>query len=234
MNSKSILATLCSIALVCAPLAEAASSETLGMLNSNVPTNVNGTMTPSGATLFAGDRIVSTDGASRAVSMIGGSRLILAGSGTLKIERIGKQPAAKLENGTMAVLSRVAAPILVEVAGTRITSAKGDAVYAVTVNGNSLQVMASKGEVAVEGAGRTIEVGEGKTLDATMSPPDGSDSGKRDPAPAATGGYAGFFTFERVVLIATAAAAAASLGIAIKSLLRTCRVTGSPSTVTCD
>jgi ferric-dicitrate binding protein FerR (iron transport regulator) len=233
MKSKSILATLCSILLAYVSFAEQSNSQAMALLSSNGPAQVNGHATSSGAAIFAGDRVVSPDGASTVLSMTGGSRLILAGSGALHVGKTAGQAIARLENGSLAVLNRAGAPVVIEAAGTRISGGKGDSVYSVTVNGNNLEVMASKGETAVEGAGRTIEVGEGKTLKATMSPSNSADP-QQSPPPAATGGYGSFFTFERVVLIASAAVSAVALGIAIKSLVRTCRATGSPSTVHCD
>ncbi len=233
MRSKSILATLCSMLLVYASLAESATSAAIGTLSSDGRAELNGTVTTAGATIFAGDRIVNPDKASTALSLTGGSRLILAGLGSLQMKETGGHPTARLESGRLAVLSHANAPIVVEAAGTRIHGVNGDAVYAVTVSGNNLQVIASKGGAEVEGAGRTVQVSAGNTLDARMLPAD-SNNGDSGAPGAASEGALRFFTFERVVIIATAGASAAALGAAIKSLLRTCRVTGSPSTVSCD
>jgi len=227
---KSIVSILCSLALICAPLAEADNSHPVGMLAS-ARAQINGTAGAAGSTIFAGDRIVSPEDASTAISLTGGSRLILANAGTLRMDATGNRPIAQLESGELAVLSHSVAPPLVEAAGTRITSRQGDAVYAVTVNGNRLQVTASRGEVAVEGAGRTVEVAEGRTLDATMAFPGRSDSNGGAPGAASRP----LFTFQTVVLLSIAALAGAALAVAIKSLLRNCRsTTVSPSTVRCD
>jgi hypothetical protein len=235
MNTKSILAALCSMMLVYAPLAEPASSSAIATLSSNGNARINGALVSPGSTVFAGDRLVNPENANTVLSMTGGSRILIVGSGSMRVEESTGQPVARLENGEIAVLSHANAPVVVGAAGTRITSGAPEAAYAVTVSGNNLQVMSTKGEVDVEGAGRTIEVSEGKTLYATMTPPSASSDSQQGPPAAASGGWAAtFFTFDHVILIATAAAAAAALGIAIKSLLRTCKATGSPSRVTCD
>src|SRR5260370_9198015 len=131
MKSKSILGTLCSILLVDVSVAQQSSPQAIGRLNSNGTARVNGTAAPSGAKIFVGDHVVSSDGASTALSMSSGSRLILAGPGALQMGRVGEQLTARLENGSLAVLSRASAPIVIEAAGTRISGGKGDAVYAI-------------------------------------------------------------------------------------------------------
>ncbi|MBV9181609.1 MAG: hypothetical protein JO356_09870 [Acidobacteria bacterium] len=234
MDCKSMLATLCALLLIYAPLAESASPRALGTLSAVGTTEVNGNLTRTGTSIFPGDHIVNQDASSTAVSLEGGSRLILTGTGALEMEKSASQPTAKLEKGSIAVLTHASAPVALEAAGTRITGGSDDAVYAVTVNGNDLEVTSSKGKAEVEGAGRTVEVPEGKTLLAKMTPPFPREPQTGAP-PAASGGGAGrFFTFEHIVIIAAAAGAATALALAIKDLNRTCKVTGSPSTVTCD
>jgi len=221
--------------LVYAPLAESVNSRDIGTVSSSGVAQVNGTAVPTGTTIFAGDRIVNPEVSNAALNLRGGSRLILTGAGSLQIEPNTNEPSARLDKGSLAVLTHASSPVTVEAAGTRITGGGGDAVYAVTVDGNNLQITANKGRAEVEGADRTLEVPEGKTLIAKMMPPEPREPQVGAP-PAASGGNMGrFFTFEHVVIILAAAGAATALALAIRDLNRTCRVTSaSPSTVTCD
>lgn len=240
MNCKSTLALVCSLLLVYAPLVEAANSRGMGMLTTAGTTQVNGVVAPTGTTIFAGDRVINAEGANAAVSISGGSRLILIASGSLQMSEADGHPTARLEKGSLAVLNHAAAPVAVEAAGTRITGAANDSVYAVTVDGNDLRVVASKGNAEVEGAGRTVEVPEGKTLVAKMmapDPPGPQETPQTGAPPAASGGGAGrFLNFKNVLLMVTAAGALAGLAIAVKDLTRTCKVntSTSPFSVNCD
>jgi len=234
MDLKSVIAMLCSVLLVYAPLAESASSRGLGMLGSTNNAQINGTVAPTGTTIYAGDRIVNPDNSNAALFLTGGSRLILTGAGSLQMEPTSGQPSAKLENGSLAVLTHSSAPVAVEAAGTRITGGNADAVYAVAVDGNKLQVTASKGKAEVQGADRTVEVPEGKTLIAEMMPPEPREPQVGAPPAASGGGATRFFTFKNIMIIVAAAGAITVLVLAIKEVNKTCRPKGSPATFTCD
>src|SRR5215475_12986502 len=121
MDFRSMLATFCSLLLVYVPLAESASSRGIGTLSSATAAEVNGTNAPTGTTIFAGDRIVNTDTSNTALSLTGGSRLILTGAGALQMEPATSQPSAWLEKGSIAVLTNASTPVAVKAAGTRIT-----------------------------------------------------------------------------------------------------------------
>ena len=223
MKSKAILATLCSLLLVYAPVAGAGTPTALGKLDSKGPTDVNGTAASTGTTVFPGDRITTQREASASLSLASGSQLTLAASSSLQMKDSGGQPAAKLERGGVAVLSRASAPVVVEAGGARVHASNGGGVFAVILDGNNLKVLASKGAAKVEAANRTVEVGEGKMLEAAMAP--------QQPAgdqPSEMG------TFELVLLSASAAAAFVALGIAVKKLTESCTGTASPFKVTCD
>src|SRR5215472_9136075 len=234
MDLKSVIATLCSLLLVYAPLAESASSRGLGTLSSASNAQINGTAAPTGTTVYAGDRIVNPDSSNAALFLTGGSRLILTGPGSLQMEPTSGQPSARLDNGSLAVLTHASAPVAVEAAGTRITGGNADAVYAVAVDGNKLQVTASKGKAEVQGADRTVEVPEGKTLIAEMMPPEPREPQVGAPPAASGGGATRFFNFKNIMIIVAAAGSITALALAIREVNKTCRLTGSPSTVTCD
>jgi len=234
MDFKSMVAILCSVLLVFAPVAESANSRAIARLSATGTAQVNGVVAPAGTSIFAGDRIVNADDSNTALSLTGGSRLILTGAGTLDLELSSSQPGAKLDMGRLAVLTRASAPITVEAAGTRITGGGGDAVYAVSVDGNNLQVTASMGRAEVEGAGRTVEVPEGKTLMAKMMPPEPRDP-QGSASPGGSGGVSGLFTFKNIMIIAVVAGAATAVALAIRDLTKSCNgsTTVSPSTVPC-
>jgi hypothetical protein len=224
MKRKLILATLCSLLLVYAPVAGAGRPTALGKLDSKGPTEVNGAATSTETTVFPDDRITTQREASASLSLASGSQLTLAASSSLQMKDTGGQSAAKLERGGVAVLSRASAPVVVEAGGVRVHASNGGGVFAVILDGNNLKVLASKGAAKVEAANRTVEVGEGKMLEAAMAPQQ----------PVGEGALSEMGTFELVLLSASAAAAFVALGIAVKKLSESCTGTPSPFSVTCD
>ena len=223
--SKAVLAMLCSVLLVSLPAAEGGTSAAMGKLDPNGSTEVNGTVVPGGTTIFAGDRIVTREDATAMVSLAGGSQLILVGAGALQMIGGGQQSTVSLSRGGLAVLSRASMPVAVEAGGVRIHAGSASAVYAVTIDGINLKVIANKGSAEVEAADRTVTVTEGKTLEATLAPPQG-------PAGAGAAGEEGEFL--KILIITSAAASITALVIAAKKLTETCRGTPSPFSVTCD
>lgn len=225
MKTKMFLATLCSWLLINASLVWAADPVAMGKLDTKGSAEVNGTLAPAEITLFAGDRIVTREDATAMVSLTGGSQLILVGPGALQMIGGGRQSTVSLSRGELAVLSRASMPVAVEAGGVRIHAGNAGAVYAVTIDAINLKVIASKGSAEVEAGDRAVTVTEGKTLEATLAPPQG-------PAGARPSGEVS--KFMKILIITSAAASITALVIAVKKLTESCQGTPSPFSVTCN
>jgi ferric-dicitrate binding protein FerR (iron transport regulator) len=218
--SQAILAALCSILLVSLPTAEAGTPRAMGSLDTNGPTRVNGTVVPADTTIFVGDRIETPEDATASLSLTGGSHLTLGASSSLRIKNSSGETALVLDRGSLDILSRARAPIFLDAAGARLYAAKGDAAFAVAVEGNKLEVVARTGTVEAEAADRTVEVGAGKTLEATLAPAQSST------------GAGSSAKWETVIIVLTAAGVGAAVGLGIRGS-KTCRETASPFSLEC-
>ncbi len=224
MTAKALLAVLCSALLLYAPVAAQADPAAMGKINTKGPTAVNGLAVPAEASLFTGDRIVTEKDASASVVLVTGGRLLVAGSSSVVLRDGPNQLTAALDRGAVGVFSRGDKPVTTEAAGTRIHAAQPGGFYEVAVNGNAVRVVAVKGAATVEGANRTVEVAEGKTLDATM-------------APAPPDVAAGLSTFEKAVIFLSAGAGLTGLGLGIAAIERAkpedCTVVSPSNTISC-
>jgi ferric-dicitrate binding protein FerR (iron transport regulator) len=218
--SQAILVTLCSVLLVSLPAAGGGTPAAMGSLDTNGPTRVNGTVVPASTTIFVGDRIDTPEDATAALSLTGGSHVTLAASSSLRTTNSGGETALVLDRGSLDILSRARAPIFLDAAGARLYVTKGDAAFAVAVEGNKLEVVTSIGTVEAEAADRTVEVGTGKTLEATLAPAQG-------PTEAGTSAK-----WETVIIVLTAAGVGAAVGFSLRGS-KTCRETASPSSLEC-
>lgn len=227
MTRKAILATMCCVLLVCAPVADTAGTKAMGKMNSKGLAEVNGTAAPAEVTVFAGDLIVTRPDGSAALFLSGGSLMILAGSSSLHLQEAQNQLNPWLKNGVLGVVSRGSVPVVVEAGGTRIRPPADGGIYEVVLNGNTLRVIARKGAIEVEAADRTITVSEGKALEATLTPPQG---------PAGAGAVGGLSTMAKVMLVVVTAATVTGVITGVAALNRSkpqdCTVV-SPNQITC-
>lgn len=225
-----VLLALCAAwSLVYAPVAWTAAPAIIGEISVRGSAKVNGIATASGASVFPGDHIATEANSTASVTSRAGARLLVIQSSTVQIREGGGRLTALLERGGVAAVSPAKSPLLVDVKGLRILPAATGSVYAVTLDGNSLKVLARSGAVDVEAENRTVTVEEGKMLDATVGPPPASGSGTGSGAGAGGGG--GTLT---AVLIASTVALAAST-IALAALDATAGCTVSPTNVgTCQ
>lgn len=207
----------------------AASPTTVGQVIEGAA-EINGVRAPKGGTLFVGDHIVTQSGANASLALTGGAQMILIESSSLQMKEVEGQTGALLDRGALGVLSRTAGtPVVVEAGGARIRPGKGGAVYAVTLTGEKLEVFAKTGTTEVEAANRTVEVHEGETLEATMAPaaPPQRPAGAGSTSPLLS-------NFDRILIIAGAAAGVTALAVAVRALEKTCTATPSPFKVSCD
>jgi ferric-dicitrate binding protein FerR (iron transport regulator) len=224
------LLVLCtSLILVYQPAAGLATPIAVGQISSSKgAAEINGVRAVKGGTVFSGDRIDTERNATASVSLTAGRQVILVAASSLQIALTGSQVTGTLEHGEVAVLSPASDPTVIEAGGTRIVPGKGGSVYTVELNNNKLNVTASRGTVLVEAADRTVEVPEGKTLEAALDPAQGpSGSG----SPSASGSSSHFVT---VLVVSAAALAVATVTLLVRDLSTGCKVV-SPSTAgQCD
>ena len=229
MRSRAILAMVSVVLIVYAPMAESAPAATpvLGRVTAKGDLKINGTTTLSGGTIFSGDELGTGANAVAELILNGGSKVMLPESSTVVMNNDSAQVIVNLKQGALAELSKNASPAFIDAIGARIKPAASVAVVLeVAVHGNSLKVVARRGSATVETADKTIEVAEGKELDATTAP-----ASPQGPAPT---GMSSLATWE---LIAAVAAGATGLILGAVALSRSvnpanCTIV-SPSTITC-
>lgn len=222
---RQLLAVSACLLLTYQPVAWSATPVAVGQISTNGAAEINGVDAVTGGTVFSGDRIITPRGATASLSLAGGSQLILVGSSSVQVNNAGSQLSAALEHGKLAILSPARAPVVVEAGGIRIVPRKDGSLYAVELTGNSLNVTARRGIVDVEAANRTIALKEGKTLRATLGPP-------QEPEGAGADGAARSRILEATI-VASVLLAGTALALAIVSLKAGCKV--SPSNVgTCQ
>jgi hypothetical protein len=231
---KMNLALFLSLLLVSVPVLPAEPSAAVGKLTTHGAAAVNGTVLPNDATVFSGDRLATEKNSSVALSLGTGNQVFFPELTLAKVERNGSGTKVLLERGALAVVSRLGIVPVVETGGVRIeTTVKSPAVFEVAISGKALKVIARSGAMHVIAAGRTVEVPEGKMMEATVAP--GPDSN----SPAAGTGMGSNLTGVQIAAIGIGLASGVSgliLGVvaANRPSPQDCKVTGSsPATITC-
>jgi hypothetical protein len=231
MTSKKTLVTLCAALLIYGPAAEAAASATpmVGQVMVKGNAKINGIGTPSGATLFSGDQVGTETNTVAELLLNGGSKVMLPESSTVVLHNDAAQVIVHLKQGALAVVSKSSSPAFIDANGARIKPAAGAAVVLeVSVGGNSLKVLANRGSATVETADKTLEVEEGKELDATMAP-------ARPPGQATVS--AGRSKLQTWVFITAMAAGLTGLVLGTVAISRAnpadCKVMSPSGTITC-
>lgn len=233
MTRKGILALLCAGLLVYSPLpqsASAAATPTLGQVIAKGDLKINGATTPSGATVYSGDE-VETGTNAEAELVFPGEKVLLPQTSAVALNNEAGQVIVNLKQGSLAVLTKSASPVFIDANGVRIKPAANTAiVMEVAVVGNSFKVLMRRGSAAVETSSKTLNVPEGKELDATTAP---------DPAPTASqqvpaGGTSSLATWE---LIVAAAAGVTGLIMGAVALSRpnakNCTAVSPSGTISC-
>jgi hypothetical protein len=215
MTSKVILAMLSTALLVYAPIAEtaAATAPMLGQVMAKGNLKINGTATPSGGTIFSGDEVGTGTNTVAELVLNGGNKVLLPQTSAVVLNNDAARVIVNLKQGSLAVLSRSISPVFIDANGARIKPAANAAVVMeVAVLGNSLKVVMRRGSAEVATADKTLQVEEGKELDATTAPA----------APQGTGGAiaTGSSHFITWVLIGAAAAGVTGLGLGVAAFTR--------------
>jgi ferric-dicitrate binding protein FerR (iron transport regulator) len=145
---------------------------------------VNGIVTPSGANMFIGDQLATGADSVAELALTGGNKILLPGSSVVVLHQEANRTIVKLAEGAIAVLSKSSSPVIIEANGAWIRPAAGaPVVLEIATRGNSLKVLARRGSATVEAANKSLEVPEGKELDATVAAssgqlPDGRPAGR--------------------------------------------------------
>jgi ferric-dicitrate binding protein FerR (iron transport regulator) len=190
---------------------------------------VNGIVTPSGANVFHGDQL--TTGADSVAELVlsGGNKVLLPGSSAVVLRQEANHIIVKLGAGALAILSKNSSPAIIEAHGAWIRPAADTAVVLeIATSGNSFKVLARRGSATVEAANKSLEVAEGKELDATMA---------ADAPQLPNGRPAGRNTITMWVFVAAVAACFTGLALGIAAKLRPnpqdCQVVSTTGQVVC-
>ena len=217
---------LLSAALVCVPVAPA-ETPAVAKMTTKGTAELNGMVTPEETSVFNGDRITTREKTAAALSLAGGDQVFLPEQSAVQVRQADARVEMSLERGGMVVISRGAQPFSVLAAGVRIVPSSSG-ILEIAIKGTSLKVAARKGTARVTASNRSVDVPEGKTLDATVDPPQGP-----------TGATAGLTALQTVAVVAGVVSGVVGLTLGVVAFNRPspkdCRVTGStsPFTITC-
>jgi len=222
MGSRSLAAIGLSLLLVYVPAAPADPAAAVGLIATSGRAEINGTAAPAETTLFSGDRIATWKETMSSLRLSGGDQIFLPSLTTAQVQGTGDQLEVTLERGAVAVRNLSGQRVVVQANGTRIQTAQPGGIYEVAINGTVLKVLARRGTALVKGSNRTVEVKEGRIMEATTSP-----------GPFASGALGPLWT---VVLVAGAAAGFVGLALGITATTRSqpqeCTVV-SPDRISC-
>jgi hypothetical protein len=228
MRVQAVLVVAVCAALVCAPVAPAETPAAVAKMSTKGTVEVNGTVTPSEASVFDGDRIATRAKTASALALSGGDQVFLPEQSAAQVRQSGGRVEISLERGGLVVVSRGVQPVAVLAGGVRIVPS-GAGILEIVIKGTSLKVAARKGAARVEASDRTVNVAEGNTLDATVAPP------PQGPVGAA----AGLTAMQTFAIVAGVVSGVVGLTLGVVAFKRAnptdCRVTGStsPFTITC-
>lgn len=211
--------------LAVSPALGAAGSMPLGQITAKGHAEINGIAAVSGATVFANDRIDTAAASTASLLLSNDRRLVLLEKSSFSIASDAARLTAMLTEGDIAVFSPAASPLIVDAGGTEIIPGKAGSLYAVELHGEHLRVAVQQGTASVEAVGRTVEVAQGHTLEATLE--------QDDQYHRLEGVGAIRSRLKAVVIIALVALSATTLIFAIRDLTTGCKVV-SPGSGTCQ
>ncbi|HEV3513205.1 MAG TPA: FecR domain-containing protein [Candidatus Sulfotelmatobacter sp.] len=196
----------------------------VGQIAAKGHAQINGMSAVSGATIFANDRVDTEAGAIASLSLANDRRVVLLEKSSVRITSdAAARLTAELRDGGIAVLSPAKSPLIVAAGGTEIVPGKEGSLFAVELHGNDLIVSVRQGSASLVGTDRTVEVGEGKTLEASVQYHRLEGAG----APGVRN------RFRIVLIVAGAALLATTLVLLIRDLETGCKVV-SPSGGNCQ
>ena len=204
MKGKAILVVALSCLLLYVPVAPGGASVAAGKMITKGSAEINGVAAPAVTSVFVGDRIATQKEATTSLSLAGGDTIVMPELTRAALGQRDGRFVVSLEDGTVSVLNKTQAPILIEVRGARIEAASNlPATYEVTIHGNALRVVTRSGSARVETANRSGIIESGNALSATLAPPASPQPGNS------------LFGTSTWVVVTVAAAAATGLGVGI-------------------
>ena len=215
MKMNSFFTMLCSGLLVYQPMAAPAadSKATLGQIMVSGQADINGVTTSKGASVFVGDQVATQPHSVAEILLAADNKVLLPESSAVVLDQEAGRVVVNLKQGSLAVLSKTSTPAFFEANGARIKPAADVAdVLEIAVRGNSLKILARRGSATVEAADKTLEVEEGKELDATVAPP--------SPPPQGFPQVAAHSRLETWVFITAVAAGLTGLALGIVAITR--------------
>jgi ferric-dicitrate binding protein FerR (iron transport regulator) len=225
MSLKSLLAALLTIALICEPAVSAPSP--LGQVIVKGQAKVNKLVASSGTTIFSGDQVSTEANSVAELVLNGGNGVLLSQSSAVTLSGEASQVIVSLRQGALALVSKNNSVPIVEGNGVLIKPAADmTTVIEVAVRADSLRVLARRGSAIVVASDQSIEIPEGKELDATTAPE--SAQGPTQPT--------GVSHLSKWKIIGITAAAVTGLGVTVVLATRPnsdCSVGSPAGTITC-
>lgn len=167
-TSNRCMVLVCALLMAWTPVWSAPPPAAIGRVTGGGPVRLNGIAAPTGTNVFAGNRINTGSEAPGYVSLTQGGRLVLGRSTTAEISQDGDGVTVRLDRGVLGVVSAAKLPVIVSAGGVTVRAERDDGVYEVSLEGKELKVLASHGSATATGANRSVEVPQGKVMNATV------------------------------------------------------------------
>lgn len=168
ITAKGLLALVCSFLMVCQPVWGAPPPVPIGRVSGGGPVQLNGIAAPTGTIVYAGNRIETGAAGVSYIALSHGGRLVIGASSSALITKNPKSISVKLDRGVLGAVSEAKTPIVVTAAGVIVRTKQAKGVYEVALEGTSLKVLADHGTAIAEAPSRTVEVPQGKEMDAAV------------------------------------------------------------------
>jgi hypothetical protein len=177
IGEKGLLAMLCSMLMAFQPVFGTPAAQFLGTMNGSGPLELNGITVPTGTLVYSGNRIETSPQGSGYMALAQGGRIILGQSTSAQVVDSSEGYWVRLDHGVIGAVSSAKAPIVITAGGITVRTKKATGTFEVSLNGSSLKVVARHGSALVVEGNRTIEIPEGKAIDATVGPSSGTVAG---------------------------------------------------------
>jgi hypothetical protein len=228
MKVKGTFVVILSFLLLYVPVAPISAASAAGKMITRGTAEINGVVAPAVTSVFIGDRIATQKEAITSLSFAGGDAIVMPELTKAGLSQSDGHFVVNLGEGTVSVLNKTQAPIVVETHGTRIFAASGQpALFDVTISGNLLRVVARGGVARVETPTRTADVPAGNEIDATLAPPNPANPPQPQAAGSSSGGT--WILVGAVVIASTALV----VGAVALDKVSNCTVSPSSNAVSC-
>lgn len=162
---------ICASFLVFQPAFGAPGASPIGTVSSRGLIRVNGVPAPAGTEVYAGNLIVTSQGASGYIRLAHGGKIVLGASTVARVTHGTTGFAVLLDHGVVGAVSDASSPIIVEAGGVTVLPRRSSGAYEVELLGTKIRVLSRRGVTMAEAANQTVEVGEGKLMKAAVAFP---------------------------------------------------------------